>query len=220
LLRFARRRAFAFLLYGIWTLLVLYPNPALLARSISQGLNPRVDPDVVRAWARELPDDPAVIERRVLDKYVPYSVPWQTRGVPWYFPTTAEVVEQGSGDCQARMLVLASILEAKGIPYRLEASFDHIWVTYRGKRPNALENRAIRIMVTDDGKRKLQLPRRWDWRETYRIEKEYFWDYMPLSRKLLLFGGLAALFLRGRLSGRARRLGIVPAQRSREEQRA
>lgn len=200
------RRAAILAVYALWTLLVLYPNPALLARSIVQARDPRIDPAAVRSWAGVLPDDPVAIERQVLGEYVPYAVPWQTHGVPWYFPTTAEVVAQSRGDCQGRMLAFASILEAKGIPYTLRASFDHIWVEYARKEPNGLENGAIAIMA--DGQ--LRMPERWDWRETVRIEREYFWDHMPAGRKLLLFGGLAGLFFRARI---ARRLSRFRARR-------
>jgi hypothetical protein len=199
LLRIARRAA-PVALYLLWTLFALYPNPATLARAIPQAWAPRADPEAVRAWAARMPDDPARIEALVLDRYVPYAVPWQTHGVPWYFPTTREVVARGAGDCQARMLVLSSILEAKGIPHRLEASFDHIWVWYEGKRASDLENDAIALMVTDERGRRLRLPERWDWRETLQLEKEYFWDPMPGERKLLLFGGLAVLPFRRRLA--------------------
>lgn len=196
------RRAAALLVYALWILFVLYPNPLLLVRSIDNATNPRIDPVAVRQWAAEVPDDPVAIERWVLDRYVSYAVPWQTHGVPWYFPTTAEVVATGRGDCQGRMLVLASILEAKQIPYALRASFDHIWVEYPRKQPNALENPSIAIM--DNGQ--LRVPERWDWRESYRIEREYFWDYMPLSRKALLGGGLLGIFFRWRIAAFARRL--------------
>lgn len=199
-----RRGTITSLALLLWTLLVLYPNPMLLFRSIPQSVHPVADAEAVRPWADQLPNDPAVIEQQVLNKYVPYAVPWQTLGVPWYFPTTAEVVKAGRGDCQARMLVLASILEAKGIPYKLEASFDHIWVEYPKKRPNALENRSIAIMQNTGTGPKLQVPKRWDWRESARIEREYFWDYMPLSRKLLLAGGWGVILLRRRLV----RLGV------------
>lgn len=196
--RLLRRLGIA-LVYAFWLLFALYPNPMLLARSIPRSLDPQVDPAAVEAWARELPDDPAYIEEQVLDKYVPYSVPWQTQGVPWYFPTTQEVVNQGSGDCQARMLVLASILEAKGIRYKLQASFDHIWVEYPKKQSSYLENKMIAIMSNDGTGMKLKLPEQWDWRETWRIEKEYFWDYMPGGRKLLLFGGVGLIYFRRRI---------------------
>jgi hypothetical protein len=32
-------------------------------------------------------------------------------------------------------VVLASILEAKGIPYRLMANATHVWVEYTGREP-------------------------------------------------------------------------------------
>jgi hypothetical protein len=189
-MRPARRRLVIALASLAWAMAVLYPNPALLARAVVNARDPDIDPAAVAAWAATLPDDPEAVEAAVLGRYVPYAVPWQTRGVPWYFPTTAEVVADGSGDCQGRMLVLASLLEAKGIPYTLRASLDHIWIEYPKKRPNGLENPAIAIM--DDGR--LRVPERWDWRETYRIEREYFWDFMPLGRRLLLLGGLAAIW--------------------------
>ena len=199
----------ALLVYLLWTILVLYPNPMLLARSVPRALDPPVDPSAVEAWADELPEDPAYIERRVLDEYVPYAVPWQTAGVPWYFPTTGEVVRQRSGDCQARMLVLASILEAKGIPYRVEASLDHIWVAYPGKKATAMENSGISLLTDEDGARELRVPERWDWRESYRIEKDYFWDNMPQGRKLVLFAGLGAIFFRRRLYVMAWAAGVA-----------
>lgn len=192
------RRSGPILIYVLWILFALYPNPTLLTSSARRSLDPQVDAEAVRAWAADLPDDPALIEQQVLAEYVPYSVPWETHGVPWYFPTTREVVEQGGGDCQARMLVLASILEAKGIPYKLQASFDHIWVEYDNKIPNRMENDSIALMRNDGDGLRLQVPAEWDWRETWRIEKEYFWDYMPTSRKLMLFGGVAAIFFRRR----------------------
>ncbi len=176
------------LLCAVWILMVLYPNPALLSRSIPRSLHPQADPQAVTSWARELPDDPAYIERQVLDKYVPYSVPWQTYGVPWYFPTTKEVVERGEGDCQARMLVLASILQAKGIPYELRYSLDHAWVEYPRKRPSKLEKNALAIMGSKDGGMQLRAPQAWQLGETYRIRKELWWDHMPPGRKCCCSG--------------------------------
>src|SRR5919198_677077 len=69
-------------------------------------------------------------------------VPWQSTGVPWSFPSPAEALATGLGDCQARAVTFASVLAAKGIPFQLRASIDHMWVEYPGKRPNALENRS------------------------------------------------------------------------------
>ncbi|MDQ3327645.1 MAG: transglutaminase domain-containing protein [Chloroflexota bacterium] len=200
-------------LYFLWALFALYPNPTLLARSVPQGWNPTVDPAAVAAWSAELPDDPTLIERSVLDHYVPYSVPWQSYGVPWYYPTTREVVTRGQGDCQARALVLASILERKGLPYRLEASFDHIWVWYPQKAPSAMENQSIALLTNDGAGSEFQVPEQWNWRESWRIEREYFWDAMPIGRKLLFFGGLLLIRLRSPVSLGIRRLVPVVAFR-------
>lgn len=209
------RRSATVLLCSLWALFVLYPNPLLLFRSVPNAYDPAIDPAAVQHWADQLPDDPAFIEQQVEDVYVPYAVPWETHGVPWYFPTTAEVVREGRGDCQARMLVFASILEAKGIPYTIRASFDHIWVEYENKVPNRIEHPDIAVM--DDGA--LQIPARWDWRESWRIEREYFWDEAPLARKLLFFGGLLLIPFRLRLLRgvqavrlRARRPAVAPAE--------
>lgn len=169
LLKFSPRSMIALL----WIMLTLYPNPMLLTRSILHAINPPVDAAAVANWANELPNDPAYIERQVLDRYVPYSVPWQTYGVPWYYPTTREVVAAGQGDCEARMLVLASILKAKGIPYRIEASFDHIWVEYPGKQTNPLEDQQLAILQNG----KLQLPDRWDWRQELSDREGLFLGY-------------------------------------------
>lgn len=188
------RRTATVLLCILWALFALYPNPLLLARSVPNAYDPVIDPVAVQAWADELPDDPAYIEQQVEDVYVPYAVPWETYGVPWYFPTTAEVVAAGQGDCQARMLVLASILEAKGIPYTLRANIDHIWVEYENKVHSSIEQPQSAVMENGT----LQVPQSWDWRETWRIEQEYFWDEAPLARKLLLFGGLLLIPFRGR----------------------
>ena len=55
--------------------------------------------------------------------------------------------------------MLASILKAKGIPYQLEMSFDHIWVNYPGKIPNAMENSAVAIGRQEHGHFVLQWPK-------------------------------------------------------------
>lgn len=198
------------LVYLLWVLLVLYPDPMLLVRSIPRAINPPIDSAAVQSIAAKMPNDPQLIEQQVLNKYVPYAVPWQTKGVPWYYPTTREALAMGRGDCEARMLVLASILKAKGIPFQIHASLDHIWVTYPKKRATQLENNAISfIQRTPKGQVKIALPQTWDPRESYNLEKEYYWDPMPATRKLLMLSGLLAIFFRVRIYR-----GIVRARKS------
>lgn len=62
-----------------------------------------------------------------------------------------------------------------------------------------MENGAISLMSERDGVRELRVPEEWDWRESYRIEKDYFWDSMPAGRKLILFAGLGIILFRRRL---------------------
>ena len=185
--RFSRKLR---LLVGVlFTFAVLYPNPLTLGRSIAHVVDPDVDPQAARAVAATLPDDPRLIERAVLERIVPYSYDWQASGVPWYFPTTAEALKAGRGDCESRALVLASILDAKGIPYELRMSFDHIWVDYPGKQASAIENDAV-VLVDDRGWR---WPEQLDLREELRNQVAFYWTPMPLLRKSLLLGGLVAI---------------------------
>ena len=202
---YIHRRFIAFFAYFLWVLLVLYPNPMMLVKSIPNAMNPDIDTQAVASIAKDLPNDPTFIEKKVNTEYVKYAVPWELYGVPWYFPTTEEVLRLGKGDCQGRMLVLASILKAKGIPYSIEGSLDHIWVQYPKKLPNPLENDSIVIARRNLGTLKVEMPKRWDWKESYRIEKEYFWDPMPTNRKIILFGGI--------LVTAARRLWLIAIER-------
>jgi hypothetical protein len=185
----------------LWTLFVLYPNPARLVVSAVHAAQPVIDPDAVRDLLPTLPDDPHAIERVVNSKLVSYAVPWETYGVPWYFPTPREVLTRGEGDCQARAVVFASILQAKGIPARLVGSFDHLWVDYPGKQENALENTAVAIASQQpDGSYALRWPSLIEWRTSWQIERAYFWDAMPAARLWLLVGGWVVIIQLRRLS--------------------
>jgi hypothetical protein len=174
----------------LWTLIALYPNPLMLYTSAQRAWSPPIDPQAVRQLAATLPDDPRAIEAAVDTTLVHYAVPWETHGVPWYFPSAAEVLEQGQGDCQGRAVVLASILQAKGIPARFVGSFDHLWVDYPGKFPTVLENAATAVATQQaDGSYSFSWPRLVDWRMSWEIERAYFWDKMPAWRWWLLVGG-------------------------------
>jgi hypothetical protein len=201
----------------LWTLFALYPNPTLLFTAIKHAWSPVIDPDAVRQLAATLPDDPRAIEAAVNSTLVPYAVPWQTYGVPWYFPTTQEVLAAGQADCQGRAVVLASLLRAKGIPATLVGSFDHLWVDYPGKHATPLESKAVVIAAQQpDGSYKLQWPQLVAWRQSWEIERAYFWDAMPIGRRLLLVVGWGVIFglsklPRQRLSGVARSTGSQQA---------
>lgn len=194
----------AFLIVN-WAFLVLYPDPLVLWRSIDNLRHPNVDPAAVSALAARLPNDPNAIRDAVLTRIVPYSYDWQVNGVPWYFPTTAQALRAGRGDCESQAVVLASILKAKGIPYQLRMSFDHIWVQYAGKRPNALENAGVAFAVQEHGRFVFRWPANFDlWKEA-RAQVQIYWTPVPLGRKAVFFGGIVALLFLNALVALARR---------------
>jgi len=177
----------------VWTLFVLYPDPLLLLRAARHAWSPPVAPQAVADIAARLPDDPRLIELYVTSRLVRYQVPWNSYGVPWYFPSVPEVLARGEGDCQAQAIVLASLLRAKGIPARLVGSFDHLWVEYPQKQPNRFENPAVAVAAQrDDGAYTFRWPEI-NWRETWELERTYFWDPMPWGRRWLLVAGWAAI---------------------------
>jgi transglutaminase-like putative cysteine protease len=183
-------RAILVFLAASWALVVLYPDPAVLGRSVRNVLRPQIQPEAVAALAARLPDDPAAVEREVLDRVVPYSYDWRTWGVPWYFPTPAEVLRAGRGDCESRAVVLASILTAKGIPNELRVGLGHIWVDYPGKRPSALENAAVEVAGRRDGRFFVRWPERLDVREELADQVAMHWTPAPPARVAALFTGL------------------------------
>ena len=218
------RRAVIFLALG-WILVMLYPDPGMLLRSIRNTVRPQIQPQAVAAIARRLPNDPKAIEAYVLDKQVPYAYDWQSAGVPWYFPTTAEAVRAGQGDCESRAVVLASILTAKGIPNSLRMSFNHIWVDYPGKQSNALENAGVQFAGTQNGHFFIHWPKDFQLGQEISDQVAIFVTPAPLWRVLVLVAGLSFIALwnaLARLLGAGRLDGdgvLLPEARSRPRRR-
>ena len=213
------RRALIFL-FCAWALVSLYPNPGLLLRSVRNTIRPQIQPQAVAAIARKLPNDPRAIEAYVLDRQVPYAYDWQTAGVPWYFPTTAEALRQGAGDCESRAVVLASILTEKGIPNHLYMSLDHIWVDYPGKQANAIENPAVQIAGQKNGQWFFHLPKFFNLRAEWDAQVGQYVTPAPLPRVALLLAGLSLVLLWNTLArrlgaGRLAADGLLPAARVR-----
>ena len=154
-----------------------------------------VDASAVQSLAARLPDNPQLIEQAVLTRLVPYAYDWQVNGVPWYFPTTAEVLKSKRGDCESRAVLLASILKAKGIPFRIQMSFDHIWVQYPGKQANALENDGVALVQWVNGQLVWHWPKDFHLRAEINAQLAMFWTSMPTLRRVLFFGGLLLLLL-------------------------
>jgi len=180
-------------LAAVWVLVVLYPDPGVLARSVRNTVWPGVDAAAVADLAAVLPDDPRLLEEHVLEREVPYACDWESAGVPWYFPTTAEALHAGRGDCESRAVVLASLLTAKGIPNELRVSLDHIWVDYPGKQANALENAALEVAGRRDGDFFLRWPSEFDLGQELADQIAIYWTPAPAWRILLLAAGLSLI---------------------------
>jgi hypothetical protein len=191
------------LLALIWTLLVLYPNPLLLTESVYRLFNPPVGSEhllFVEKWEQmnRLPSNPQKIEEFVV-RYVKYDYDFNIYGVPWYFPTPAEVVEKRKGDCKSRAILLAAIFEEKGVPYSFHISPVHFWVDYPGKEENEFTKKYEnpKTAIFSDGRWKL--PELVDLKTYYDSWKAVLWDSMPTIRKVLLLGGWILIFSWDRL---------------------
>jgi hypothetical protein len=181
------------LIFVLWIIFVLYPNPLNLIISIHRVLNFNADPGAVESVLNDLPSDPVDIEQAVLAR-IPYRHDWELYGMPWYCPTVEQVLEKGRGDCKARALVLASVLEAKNITYQIRSSPMHIWVDYESKQETSIENPQVEFFQYDPetGERQFQIPHIRLSEATDAFRKA-FWGPMPEARKALLISGLLAL---------------------------
>ena len=183
------------LIFILWIVFVLYPNPLNLIISIQRVINFDTDPAAVESILGDLPSDPADIEKAVL-AMIPYRHDWELYGMPWYCPTVEQVLEKGKGDCKARALVLASVLQAKNVTYQVRSSPMHIWADYEGKNETSTENAQVEYYQYDPetGERRFQIPQI-KLREAMDYFGDAFWDPMPDSRKALLISGLSALIV-------------------------
>jgi hypothetical protein len=181
------------LIFILWILLVLYPDPLNLIISIQRVVNFDADPGAVESMLSGLPSDPADIEKAVLAR-IPYHYDWEVYSMPWYCPTVEQVLERGEGDCKARALVLASVFEAENITYQVRSSPMHIWVDYEGKNETSMENTQVEFYYYDPetGKRQFQIPHIGLGKLADYLQQQ-FWTPMPDVRKALLISGLLAL---------------------------
>ncbi|MGD8967051.1 MAG: hypothetical protein PVI07_06050 [Anaerolineae bacterium] len=116
--------------------LVLYPHSTRYVQNLDRALHPPIDPVAVAQVSAALPEDPSLIERWVGTEIVFDANDYAAWGVVLYIATPEEVLRRGRGPCYGRAVVLASILEAKGISYRLMANTTCGW-------PTRVANRSI-----------------------------------------------------------------------------
>ena len=172
---------------------MLYPNPLNLIFSLQRVLNFDADPGAVEFMLNDFPSDPVTIEKAVLTR-IPYHRDWELYSMPWYCPTIEQVLEREEGDCKARALVLASVLEAKNITYQVHSSPMHIWIDYEGKQETSIENAQVEFYQYDPetGERRFQIPDI-GLGKLMDAWQQQFWIPMPDVRKALLISGLLAL---------------------------
>lgn len=177
-----------------WIFFVLYPNPVLLAISISRLSRPPINSIQVNEIIESLDEfSPLEVEEYVY-KTLPYRHDWEVYGMPWYFPALEEVLENGRGDCKTRYSLLASLLENQEIPYEKRISLTHIWVHYEGKIETAIENNQVSVISSsEEGGVNIQFPRV-DLGSFWRTFVNGFWEVMPLSRKIMLFSSFPVIF--------------------------
>jgi len=177
------------LIFILWIIFVLYPNPINFIISIERLRNFDADPGSVEFMLNDFPSDPVAIEKAVLTK-IPYRHDWTVYSMPWYCPTIDQVLERGTGDCKSRALVLASVLEAKNITYQVNLSPTHVWVDYEGKQDTSIENDEVEFYQYDPetGERRFKIPRMGISR-VWKAFSQSFWDPMPDSRRALLISG-------------------------------
>jgi Transglutaminase-like superfamily len=178
----------------LWTWWVCYPNPLIFVRNFLRYAHFPIDATIIDRVPFPVPRAPQSIEAAVREG-VRYEFDWRQYGVPWYVPTPQEVIRTCRGDCESRAVVLASLLEARGIPFRLQASPVHIWVEYPGKEPNADENTDIAMMRREHGRYRFRLPSLLRLRDDCLLQKEALWDVMPRERKVALLGGWVLLIM-------------------------
>jgi hypothetical protein len=201
------RHCLVVVLVVVWVGAVVYPDPRPFFNSVARLKNPPVDAGAAAEMAAGLPDDYKAIEDHVAS-YVPWKPAWTVYRLPWYFPTVSEVIADRAGDCQAQAVLMASILEAKGMPYTMRYSFDHVWVDYPGRQVTTLEDPATSF-VSDEGEGWLaSLPDKLPLWTIVKVRVAYHWTPMPLMQKLLILLGTAVIVGYGerRLFGRAKRL--------------
>jgi len=112
--------------------------------------------------------------------------------MPWYCTSVKEVLQKGKGDCKAQALVLASILDVKGIPNHIVWSMRHVWVEYPSKVDTGLEKNGLYQKNSETGKKSLSLPTTPPGDVFYELYNDFV-RTMPGTRSFLMIGGLVGL---------------------------
>ena len=177
----------------ILVIFVLFTTPLVIFKDVYRVQNPPIKSDSINNVS-SIPDHPSEIESWVNSR-IEYEYDFGTYGVFWYVPTPEEILEKGKGDCKSRAILLASILEEKGIDYELHMSLFHWWVSYPDKELTRYEVPEASVKEGEDWRFpnvRETLDRMWE------VKDEYYsmiWGLMPLWKKLVLVFGLVLIWL-------------------------
>lgn len=177
----------------ILVIFILFTTPLVIFKDVYRVQNPPINPGSINNVS-SIPDQPSEIESWVNSR-IEYEYDFGTYGVFWYVPTPEEILEKGKGDCKSRAILLASILEEKGIDYELHMSLFHWWVSYPDKELTRYEVPEASVKEGEDWRFpnvRETLDRMWE------VKDEYYsmiWGLMPLWKKLVLVLGLVLIWL-------------------------
>ncbi len=185
-----RRRVLLFLVAAAaWTLLSCYPNPGVLVQNLVRYKRLPIDSQIEEKMGWRLPPEPGQIELFVDSLLVP-TADWPRYRVPWYVPTALEAAQSSHGDCEAKAILLASLLAGKGLPFEIRASLAHIWVDYPGRWARPGEAQELAYLEGEPGRLRLHWPNQLPWRQVLAAQREQLWEAMPPARKALWLLGL------------------------------
>jgi hypothetical protein len=184
-------RLFGIIFLLFWVILVLYPNPNKLVKTVSRLYNPPMNyfvEELKPILKESYNKTPQEIEE-IVKKEIPYNYDWNNYGLPLYFPTVKEVMENKSGDCKSQFLITASVFDYYSIEYTMLVSPVHVWINYEGKQDSRSEREEITTMAISEEGTSLKVPKEIDWEDSKRVLREAFWESMPINRKIALYLG-------------------------------
>ncbi len=178
---------FGFFVALVWTIYVLYPNPAYFAKSVYRLYDPPINPcpEVIQYIAIKTAGETPLKVERFVKAFFPYQHDWETYNLPWYFPTVKEAIEKRTGDCKTRLIITASVFTAHELPYTLSISPTHVWVDYEGRAGGSNESRKVTMFNSERG---FSAPKV-NLRDSSRSFLDAFWHPMPIEKKQSLFSG-------------------------------
>ena len=220
--RFDRLKSLFSFIPLIVLFLIAYPRPAMFAETVYRLFRPPIDPQAVAAISEQLPNDPRQIEAWVKRNVAYDAQDYTNWGVLYYFPTVAEVLPLGKGQCTGRAAVMASIFEDKGIPYRIYMMPVHLWVDYPGRVPQSpFERPEYALADWQDGHWQLMSGNPW-WQALPKI-LDFIRPQLdsaiprPLQLTFVGFAGFWVLAVFSRKAVRAKRIQLSPGRQERQD---